>query len=65
MTSDFKYESGDIRLIAIRCLWLSGNLRLKVHDMYKWVRPNDLKSYNLAPADIPIADKLPELLNAS
>ena len=64
-TSTYKYEHGDIHLIALEASILSGKIELTVHDKYEWVAPTDLVFYKLAPADIPIAERLPELLNGT
>lgn len=64
-TSTYKYEHGEIHLIALEAWILSGSIELTVHDKYEWVAPTDLVFYKLAPADIPIAERLPELLNGT
>lgn len=64
-TSTYKYEHGEIHLIALEASILSGKIELTVHDKYEWVAPTDLVFYKLAPADIPIAERLPELLNGT
>ena len=65
MTSNYKYEHGEIHLIALEAWILSGTIELSVHDEYEWVALTDLVLYKLAPADIPIAEQLPELLNGT
>ncbi|HRU38924.1 MAG TPA: (deoxy)nucleoside triphosphate pyrophosphohydrolase [Candidatus Goldiibacteriota bacterium] len=37
---------------------LSGKITLKDHDKAEWVAPEELLSYELAPADVNIAEKL-------
>lgn len=56
--SIYHYEHGVIRLIAFKAVWLSGQIRLSVHDEYAWVKPDELLTYDLAPADIPIIREL-------
>lgn len=52
------YEDRHIVLIGYRCQYASGELqKLDVHDL-RWVRPEELMSYDLAPADVPIVQKL-------
>lgn len=51
--------SGGIRLLAYECEIMAGELSLTVHDAYRWVVPSELLRYNLLPADIPIAKRLP------
>ena len=64
-TSTYKYVHGEIHLIALEASILSGTIELTVHDKYEWVVPTDLVLYKLAPADNPIAEQLPELLNGT
>jgi 8-oxo-dGTP diphosphatase len=59
--SIFSYDHGSIKLIALRTNIVSGNITLSVHDQVEWVKLNELLSYKLAPADIPIAEKIMEL----
>ena len=56
--SIYVYQSGTIKLIAFRCRWLSGDIRLNVHSRIKWVTRQELDLYDFAPADIPLVDKL-------
>ncbi len=56
--SVYSYENGTIRLIAYICRWTSGTVKLNVHSNIKWVDVAELRSYDLAPADIPLAEKL-------
>jgi len=58
--SEFHYEHGAIRLIALDTQLISGELHLTVHDRAEWVPIGELTSYQLAPADIPLAEKLQE-----
>ena len=59
--SIYKYDRGALRLIGLRAIITSGNLELRVHDECAWVSPSDLHSYDLAPADIPLADIIKDL----
>ena len=56
--SIFKYDGGTINLIGIMTELLDTNFTLSVHDKVEWVEINELLSYKLAPADIPIAEKI-------
>ena len=56
----YHYPGGSIDLIAVRAELLSGDLVLSVHDDYRWVEIGKLSAYNLAPADVSIAEKLME-----
>ena len=56
--SIFKYDGGTINLIGLMTELLDTNFNLYVHDKIEWVEINELLSYKLAPADIPIAEKV-------
>jgi 8-oxo-dGTP diphosphatase len=56
--SSYQYEHGTFHIIAYMVEWISGNLRPQVHDRLDWVKVDDLTSYRLLPADIPIAESL-------
>ncbi|PWK06943.1 (deoxy)nucleoside triphosphate pyrophosphohydrolase [Tumebacillus permanentifrigoris] len=52
------YEDRHIVLLGYRCRFVSGEIQmLDVQDV-RWVRPAELKSYDVAPADWPIVDRL-------
>ncbi len=53
-----KYEKGEIKLIAVFAKIKAGQLELRVHDKYIWLKPKEILTLNLAPADIPITQKL-------
>jgi 8-oxo-dGTP diphosphatase len=55
---DHQCENGSIRLIAMKVELLSKLTVSNVHDEIEWVEIGSLLTYNLAPADIPIAKKL-------
>ena len=57
-TAIHKYEKFTIELIAYKCMFIDANFRLVDHDAYEWVKIKELKDWNLAPADIPIAEEL-------
>lgn len=52
------YEHVTIRLRVYRVEWVTGELALSVHDAVEWVQTSALLSYDLAPADVPIAEGL-------
>ncbi|MGY3805284.1 (deoxy)nucleoside triphosphate pyrophosphohydrolase [Pigmentibacter ruber] len=54
----YEYEFGKIKLIGVISDIVEGNLELRVHSQYKWLKPVDILKITLAPADIPIAQKL-------
>jgi 8-oxo-dGTP diphosphatase len=57
-TNIHKYEKFTIELIAYKCQFIDANIIMKDHDSYEWVNVRELISWNLAPADIPIAVEL-------
>lgn len=52
------YEHVSIRLEAFHANLVGGVLQLKDHDKVEWIKLESLLEYKLAPADIPIAEKL-------
>lgn len=54
------YGNINIHLIAYYCTIVNGEIKMTVHDMYQWVKINDLLKYDLLPADIPIAKRVIE-----
>jgi 8-oxo-dGTP diphosphatase len=58
--SEYHYDHGSFLLIGMYASLASNNLTLTVHDQADWVPINELLSYQLAPADIPLAMKLQE-----
>jgi 8-oxo-dGTP diphosphatase len=58
MDSIYQYERGAIRLPAYYVDDLVGEFIPSVHEEIKWVHVETLLDYDLAPADIPIAEAL-------
>ena len=56
--SIYKYEFGEIKLLAYKAECPQQHITLSVHSQIRWVETKDLLNYDLAPADIPIALKL-------
>lgn len=50
-----EYENFTIELIGYKCILIAYNGKLTDHDLYEWVEPDKIQSFNLAPADIHIA----------
>jgi 8-oxo-dGTP diphosphatase len=50
----YKYETGEINLIAYKTVIISGEIKMNVHNDARWVTIDELKRYDLAPADIEI-----------
>ena len=60
--SIYAYQNGTIKLIAFWCQWISGDFRLNVHSRIEWVTHQELDLYDFAPADLPLVEKLKEVL---
>lgn len=58
--SDYKYQNGAIKLVALEAEILHGAIKLSVHDKLRWLTPCEILELKLAPADIPIAQALLE-----
>jgi 8-oxo-dGTP diphosphatase len=56
--SIYKYDLGEIKLLAYKSKLLSGDFKLKVHSDIKWVSKTELDKFDFAPADIPFVEKL-------
>ncbi|MFI5349241.1 MAG: 16S rRNA (cytosine(1402)-N(4))-methyltransferase RsmH [Elusimicrobiota bacterium] len=50
------YDFGEIELIALFVTKFSGEIKLSDHDKIAWVEARRLLEYDLAPADVPIAE---------
>ena len=51
-----EYPNKKIDLRLYRCEYINGEFKLHDHSEYKWVYPEELLTYDLAPADIPLAE---------
>ena len=40
--SDYKYENGAIKLVALEAEILHGEIKLSVHDKLRWLTPNEI-----------------------
>jgi 8-oxo-dGTP diphosphatase len=56
--SIYHYNHGSIKLLAYQTHWERGNIVLKEHDEFKWVKSNQLDLFDFAPADLPFVEKL-------
>lgn len=54
----FEYPEKSINLIALNCRVKSGNIYLTEHEEARWVKKEELNSFEFAPADIFIVKKL-------
>ena len=64
-TSAHQYEHMAIMLTAYLCDLVSYDGTMADHDQYRWMRPEDLLSLKLAPADIPVATALQNINHRS
>ena len=55
------YPSKIVNLRLYSCDYVSGEFHLHDHSEYKWVDKNNLLDYDLAPADIPLAEFVKEM----
>jgi len=56
--SFYEYGNININLKAYLVESFSGDFKLVDHDMVEWIKIEDIKKYDFAPADIPINDYL-------
>ncbi len=60
--SIYCYDHGEFELVGMRAELLDADINLAVHDSAQWASPDELLTYKLAPADIPLAEILiPEI----
>ena len=52
------YDKFKIELISFLCDYKSAEFMMTDHDLFEWVTSKDLLNWNLAPADIPIAEAI-------
>lgn len=57
-----EYPTKIVNLKLYECEYVSGELKLHDHSEYKWVNPKDITNYNLAPADIPLANYIKDII---
>ena len=51
---EYPTKTVDLRLYS--CEYIDGKFNLHDHSEYKWVTKEDIMNYDLAPADIPLAE---------
>lgn len=61
--SKYSYDHGEFDIVAINTTIIGGQIILSVHDKVNLVSFNDLLSYDLLPADIPIAEYIVKYLS--
>ena len=60
--SVFDYNDKTVCLKGYISHWVSGDLVLNEHQDVVWVKPDELQTYALCSADIPIVDRLLQVL---
>ncbi|KAF0217554.1 MAG: NUDIX hydrolase MutT [Geobacteraceae bacterium] len=54
----YRYPERTVLVLAYRCSWLSGEIAdLEVAE-HCWVKPAEILSFQLLPADIPLAERI-------
>ena len=61
--SVFEYQDKTIYLKGYLTRYLSGEFELDSHDDIAWLTAGELLNYQLAPADVPLVQRLIEQLN--
>ncbi len=56
--SIYQYPDFKIKLIAYKVRWVTGKIKSTSHDLYKWIKINDIDNYDFAEADKPLVKKL-------
>jgi 8-oxo-dGTP diphosphatase len=56
--SVYQYEKKTVRLLGFRVQYDDEIKVMNAHDDVRWVPVDDLLEYDLAPADVPIAQKI-------
>ena len=56
--SIYQYTDFKIKLIVYKVKWISGRIRSTSHDLYEWIKIDDIDNYDFAEADKPLVKKL-------
>lgn len=56
----YEYPKKTVDLRLYNCDYISGDFNLHDHSEYEWVNKKELLKYDLAPADIPLAEFIKE-----
>lgn len=57
-TSEYEYDHGSFEVLAYFAELVEGELTARVHETFAWFSRAELARIKLAPADIPIVEKL-------
>lgn len=58
LTNLIQLETKTLELVFVETRIRSGTIQLKEHRAYRWLMPEDLKSVEWLPGDIPMVDRL-------
>lgn len=58
LTNRIYLDTKELELVFVETRILSGTIQLKEHRAYRWLMPEDLKSVDWLPGDIPMVDRL-------
>ena len=56
----YRYPERDVLMLAYCCRWLGGEIEDLEVEEHRWVVPDDLKRFDLLPADIPLVRRISE-----
>jgi 8-oxo-dGTP diphosphatase len=56
----YRYPERPVLLLAYHCRWQDGEIRDLDVAEHRWVSPADIVSFELLPADIPLAQRIAE-----
>ena len=56
--SVFNYGDREIKLLGYLVKYVSGDFKLNAHDEIRWIFPHEFGSFDLAEADLPLAEKI-------
>lgn len=54
----YEYPDKIIRLIALNCTMLKDSYEILEHEQVKWIKIEDFKNYEFAPADMYFVEKI-------
>ena len=58
--SIYRYPKFEICLSVYKAFWITGNIKLKDHKDYKWIKIEEVDNYDFDDADIYFVNKLKE-----
>lgn len=63
-TAEYEYDFGIVVLTTFYCSLISGEPKLSEHDGMVWLRPEELKKLEWAPADLPAVAAIQEAVSS-